>query len=427
VKRGGIAALPDTPPLPGLNWLGIAFPQKPDRTQISPTGGESQMPDWQDDELRRALISLAILVAAAILAALVRVVLGPLLRRLTARTHTNLDDAILRSLYRPLAWAILLAGLYAATVRLRDWPEKRLDSIEKLFIAAAVLLAVYAALRVFNAVAGWYTDVAVEKSARPRDVQAQALVGRKVVSITILVVGILIVLMQLGIQIGPLLAGLGLGGLAVALALQDTLSNLFAGVYMMVDRPVTVGDFIKLESGEEGFVEEIGWRNTKVRMWANNIVVIPNSKLAQSVVTNYYLPQQELSVYVSCGVAYDSDLEHVERVCIDVAKQVMEQIPGSAPDWTPVVRYKEFADFSINFLVVLRVKDFGTQYLLAHEYIKALHRRFGEEGIEIPFPIRTVIMRSPHPSVEHAALDADFDISGQQEVGEGGENAGTGV
>jgi small-conductance mechanosensitive channel len=385
------------------------------------------MPDWLNDDARRALISLAILVAAAILAALVRVVLGPLLRRLTARTQTNLDDAILRSLYRPLAWVVLLAGFYAALVRVRDWQDSQLYTIGKVFAAAAVLLAVYAALRVFNAVAGWYTDAAVEKSSRPRDVQAQALVGRKVVSITILVVGILIVLMQLDVKIGPLLAGLGLGGLAVALALQDTLSNLFAGVYMMVDRPITVGDFIKLESGEEGFVEEIGWRNTKVRMWANNIVVIPNSKLSQSVVTNYYLPQQELSVYVGCGVAYDSDLEHVERVCIEVAKQVMERIPGSAPDWTPVVRYKEFADFSINFLVVLRVKDFGTQYLLAHEYIKALHRRFGEEGIEIPFPIRTVIMRSPHPSVEHAALDTDFDISGQQEVGEGGENAGTGV
>ena len=111
--------------------------------------------------------------------------------------------------------------------------------------------------------------------------------------------------------------------------------------------------------------------------------------------TNYYLPRQEMSVYIKCGVAYDSDLKHVERVCIEVAKEVMDRIPGCATDWAPVVRYKEFADFSIDFIVVLRVKDFGVQYALAHEYIKLLHRRFGEEGIEIPFPIRTVIMKDP--------------------------------
>lgn len=385
------------------------------------------MPDWLTEDARRLFISLAILAGAAVLAAAVRGVVGPVLRRLTARTQTELDDAVLRALHRPLAWGILLIGLYAALVRVREWADKHLQVMEKVFVAAALLLAIYAALRAFNAVAGWYTEAAVEKSARPREVHAQALVGRKVASIAILVVGILIILMQLGIQIGPLLAGLGLGGLAVALALQDTLSNLFAGVYMMVDRPVTVGDFIKLESGEEGFVEEIGWRNTKVRMWANNIVVIPNSKLAQSVVTNYYLPQQELSVYIRCGVAYESDLEHVERVCVEVGQEVMSRIPGSATDWTPVVRYKEFADFSINFLVVLRVKDFAAQYLLGHEYIKALHRRFGEAGIEIPFPIRTVVMRSPKPPAAHRPSDRGIAFSGGREVGEGDASPGAEV
>jgi len=214
--------------------------------------------------------------------------------------------------------------------------------------------------------------------------------------------------------------------LAVALALQDTLSNLFAGIYMMVDRPVTVGDFIKLESGEEGFVEEIGWRNTKVRMWANNIVIIPNSKLSQSVLTNYYLPHQEMSVYVRCGVAYDSDLEHVERVCVEVAKEVMARVEGSATDWQPAVRFKEFADFSINFLVVLRVTDFAAQYLLAHEYIKALHRRFDREGIEIPFPIRTVIMHPPTAKAPAGPEEPEAAGSREAEVGEGDAPVGAG-
>ncbi|MDH4179144.1 MAG: mechanosensitive ion channel family protein, partial [Armatimonadota bacterium] len=268
------------------------------------------MPNWlQSENARDALISIGILVVAAILAALARVIFVPILRKLTARTKTNLDDLILRALNRPIAWAILLAGVYAALINLDFWSPKQLGFLRVGSKVAGTILVIYAALRAFNVIAQWYTDVAVEKSPRPREVQAQAVVGRKVINILILVAGILIILQQMNQPIGPLVGALGLGGLAVALALQDTLSNLFAGVYMMVDRPVTVGDFIKLESGEEGFVEEVGWRNTKVRMWANNIVVIPNSKLAQSVVTNYYLPQQELSVYIRCGVAYDSDLE----------------------------------------------------------------------------------------------------------------------
>jgi len=382
------------------------------------------MSDWlQAETTRSILVSIGIFVVAAIVAALLRAFLGPLFRRATARTKNEVDDIIINALQRPLLWAVLLVGSWLALRNPAYWTVSTFPYVDKGAGILGVLLLVYAGLRVFNAVAEWYGQEAAEKSDRPREVRARAVVGRKVLNIAILVIGILVILGQLGVKIGPLLGALGIGGLAVALALQDTLANLFAGIYMMVDRPITVGDFIKLESGEEGFVEEIGWRNTKVRMWANNIVVIPNSKLSQSVLTNYYLPRQETSIYIRCGVAYDSDLEHVERVCVEVGQQVMAKIPGCAKDWTPVVRYKEFADFSINFLVVLRVEDFAAQYLLAHEYMKALHRRFDEEGIEIPFPIRTVIMSQPSPHAEMMAPEVES--SAAPEVGEGEPPAGT--
>ncbi len=385
------------------------------------------MSDWlQSEAVKRALVSVGILVVAAILAALARVIFGPILRKLTARTQTELDDLVVRALNRPIAWAILLIGVYAALLRFRVWKPDQITTIQNAGVAAAIVLVVYAALRVFNTAAGWYTETAAAKSARPREIRAQAVVASKVLNILILLCGILIILRQYNVEIGPVLGALGIGGLAVALALQDTLTNLFAGIYMMVDQPITVGDFVKLESGEEGFVEEVGWRNTKVRMWANNIVVIPNSKLAQSVVTNYYLPRQEMSVYIRCGVAYDSDLEHVERVCIEVGKEIMERMSGTATDWTPVVRFKEFADFSINFVVVLRVRDFAAQYALAHEYMKALHRRFAEEGIEIPFPIRTVIMKPAEESAERRALEADAAPRGTSRLGEGEAMDGVG-
>jgi small-conductance mechanosensitive channel len=382
------------------------------------------MSEWlQSENARDVFVSVGIALVAVILSAFVRVILTPLLRRLTRRTETDLDDVIVAALRRPAAWVVLLVGFWLALRNPEYWTETTYPYVDKVAGILGVLLLVYAGLRVFNGAAEWYGEAAAEKSEHPRDVRARALVGRKVVNIAILVIGILIILGQLNVKIGPLLGALGIGGLAVALALQDTLSNLFAGIYMMVDRPITVGDFVKLESGEEGFVEEIGWRNTKVRMWANNIVVIPNSTLSQSVLTNYYLPRQELSVYIRCGVAYDSDLEHVERVCVEVGKEVMARVPGCQMDWTPVVRFKEFADFSINFLVVLRVKDFAAQYLLGHEYMKALHRRFNEEGIEIPFPIRTVIMHSPVEARRAQPGDGSAEPEGL-EVGEGAGEAG---
>ena len=202
---------------------------------------------------------------------------------------------------------------------------------------------------------------------------------------------LLLVLGQLDYEIMPLITSLGVAGIAVALALQDTLGNIFAGFYILFDRPMKVGDYVQLEDGDEGFVTEIGWRNTKIRPWANNIIVIPNAKLAASKIINHHLPEERQNVYVNCGVSYESDLEHVERVAVEVGKEVMARVEGSDDEYEPMVRFKEFGDSNINFLLVLRIKEFGVQYLLSHECVKALHKRFTQEGIEISWPVRKLV------------------------------------
>jgi len=348
---------------------------------------------WQFASVGGLLNASGILCAFLALILLVRFLWMRLLGPLVRRTETELDDVILLPLRTLVVWSLLLLGLYHFTSALRILSEQSIGILGKAFGVAWVLLAIWTTLRLFNGVVTWYVRKVAERTEKPRDISHQAVLARKAVNILVLAGGVLYVLRVVGIDISPLLAGGAIGGLAVALALQDTLSNLFAGFYLNIDKPISVGDFIKLESGEEGFVEEIGWRNTKVRLWANNVVVIPNSKLSQSVITNYFLPQQEMSVYVPCGVAYNSDLEHVERVTVEVAKEAMQQIEGSALDWEPVVRWKDFGDFAITFVTVLRVRDFAAQYKLRSEFIKALHQRFQQEGIEIPFPIRTVIMK----------------------------------
>lgn len=183
-----------------------------------------------------------------------------------------------------------------------------------------------------------------------------------------------------------------MGGLAVALALQDTLSNLFAGIHTIASRKIRPGDYLKLDTGQEGYVADITWRYTTIRTLANNMVIIPNAKIASAVATNFSLPEPEIAISVDVGVGYGSDLDQVESVTMDVARTVMMEIEGGIPGFEPSIRYNKFDESSINFAVNLRAKEFANQYLIRHELIKRLQKRYRQEGIEIPFPIRTIRM-----------------------------------
>ncbi|HVL90155.1 MAG TPA: mechanosensitive ion channel family protein, partial [Actinomycetota bacterium] len=211
----------------------------------------------------------------------------------------------------------------------------------------------------------------------------------------VFIVGFLVLLQTFGVSITPMLTALGVGGLAIALALQDTLANLFAGLQLLAAKKVRLGDFIRLDSGDEGEVIDINWRNTSLRQLPNNIVIVPNSRLATAIITNFHMPQTEMAVVFQMGVAYDTDLEHVERVTIEVATETMREVPGAIRTFEPFVRYHTFGDSSINFSVILRCQSYTEQYLLKHEFVKRLHKRYRDEGIEIPFPQRTLHFADP--------------------------------
>jgi small-conductance mechanosensitive channel len=214
------------------------------------------------------------------------------------------------------------------------------------------------------------------------------------VSITKVVVwtiGGLVLLNSLGVAITPLLGALGVGGLAVALALQDTLSNLFAGIHILASRKVQPGDFIQLDNGMQGYIEDTNWRNTIIRQLPNNILVVPNATVASSIVTNYHLPEHEISVTVSCSVSYNSDLGYVEQVTIEVGQEVMQEVKGAVPEFEPTVRYTTFGDSGISFHVGLRAADVSAQALITHEFIKRLHARFQREGIANSSPSETTV------------------------------------
>ena len=208
------------------------------------------------------------------------------------------------------------------------------------------------------------------------------------------VLGVFLILQNLGIDITPLITALGIGGLAVALALQDTLGNLFAGVQIILSKQVRPRDYVRLDSGDEGWVTDVKSRNTTILTFPDgNLLAVPNTLLASSVVKNFSMPRKALWVSVEVGVSYDSDLQRVEEVTLDVARQVLSAVDGGVLNEDPVVRYHTFGDSSINFEIRMLVREFESQGPIKHELIKRLHERFNEEEIEIPFPIRTVLMK----------------------------------
>ncbi|GBD03978.1 Small-conductance mechanosensitive channel [bacterium HR19] len=306
------------------------------------------------------------------------------LKKIAENSKWEGTDVIISSLQKFVTSWLTLAGLQLAFISLQ-LKTNILNILQKIIVILYILTISIAISNIAVGLLNLYTK-------KVKELIPSASIFTNLTRILIILIGILIILNFLGISITPILTALGVGGLAVALALQDTLSNLFAGLHIIMSRKIRPGDYIKLSSGEEGYVVDISWRNTMIRQLPNNLVIIPNSKLASAIVINYHLPEKDLAVLVEVGVSYDSDLEKVEKVTVEVAKEVMREVPGGVPEFEPFIRYHTFGDFSINFTVILRAREFVDQYLIKHEFIKRLHKRYNEEGIVIPYPIRTVYL-----------------------------------
>jgi len=219
--------------------------------------------------------------------------------------------------------------------------------------------------------------------------------GQAVVRGVVLIVGFLVLLAALGIQITPILTALGVGGLAVALALQDTLSNLFAGAHLLADKPIRVGDYVKVADTVEGYVVDIGWRSTRVRMLQNMVVTIPNKRVAESIITNYDMPDPRLTLLIRVSVDYGSDVELVERLLIEEATGAVGEVAGLMATPSPSARLiPGFGDFSLDFTLSCQVASFTDQFAVQHELRKRILRRLGVEGIRIPVQVRAAELRS---------------------------------
>ena len=332
--------------------------------------------------------AVGILLVSVLVAWLILVGIRRVQRKVEERAKAALLPQLLQSLTRPLFLLIVAEGFILALSSisyLAPWS----DGLVKASISVAIVLVTYALARSGGVLLAWYL-----RRARVR--QSLIRMIRRFALILIYIIGLLVMLDYHGISISPLIAGLGIGGLAIALALQPTLSNFFAGAQIVSDRVVHVGDYIELEDGSiRGYVTDVGWRSTRIRTPYNNMIIIPNSRLAESMVTNYFGPTMEMAVLVNCGVSYNANLLEVETIALEVAREVIQEFDEADKSFEPWFAYEEFGDSNINFWIWIQAKDRIASFRVKSEIIKRLKARLDKEEITINYPARLLTFESP--------------------------------
>ena len=337
-------------------------------------------------DLTPLIISASIILTALVIGIIVYKWFFRVLIKFSNSTDTDLDDALLKSLRLPFSGLIVLGGIYVAMFYFSNVPQAILNKTLSVLLIFFLILA-FSRL-IVNAF-DWYAQSLKGNTRTP--VNSKLIpIGRRASVIIIYIIGTLLIFDTLGINISPLIAGLGLSGLAVALAIQPTLSDLFAGTYVITEGSVASGDYIELDNGISGYVVAVGWRSTKVRTVMNNLVIVPNSKFAETVITNYNEPRSSLNVIVQCGVSYDSNLEEVEAVCRGVMSALVAESDLAVKEFGSYFAFDAFGESNIDFWMFIQAKDRLASFTLKSELIKRIHEEFENNSIVINYPVRTI-------------------------------------
>ncbi len=331
--------------------------------------------------------SSTLLVVFYLLSQLVVLASRKIVAQLTKKTKTNIDDLIIKKINKPISLILLFIGVRLALLPL-GIKQNILDVIEHIISSLIIITITYIVIVVFDIVIdGWGKRVA-EKTKSAVDNELVPLFHR-FSRVFISVVGVLFVLTAWGIQIGPLLASLGIAGIAIAFALQSTLGNIFGGMSLILDKSIKVGDKIKLDSETMGTVMDVGLRSTKIKTWDGELITIPNGKLADSRILNFVQPEPSVRAVVDFAVEYGSDTQKVRKVVLET----IGKIPHVLKEPEPKVMLAEMADFALKFRALFWVGNFDVKFdtkaLATEEICNAL----GKAGIGIPFPTRTVYLK----------------------------------
>jgi MscS family membrane protein len=319
-------------------------------------------------------------------------------RKIAARTQSKLDDILLEIVLPRIKWLFIVAAAYLAideiekSVPLGDLNVHRIigyisATVSVLFIVAITFLAI----QLLNASIKHFVEAQARKTSSKVNDTLIILINRLVNSLVVFI-ALIMVLGTFGVNVSSLLVFLGGSSVAIALAAQDTLSNMIAGFTIMIDKPFRVGDRIKLPSGEVGDVYEIGLRSTKILDIENNTIINPNAELVKTKIINYSYPQNHMRVSVEVGVAYGTDLDRAKNIMVGLAKQHANLLKDPGPEAFTTA----LGDSAVNLLLVGRTDDFRKRFRTETELREQIYNAFNKENIEIPYPQRVVrIVNTP--------------------------------
>ncbi len=334
------------------------------------------------------IIAIVILIVFFIFAQITNFLFNKVFKVLTAKTKSNIDDKMMKILNMPIFYSVVLLGVYQSFSYIGVLARYS-DDFSRIMKSLVIIIWIYAVANLVNLVILGIGFKFAEKTKSTLDDELMPLF-QKLSKIIVYFIGIMLLLKMWNIDITPLLASAGIMGFVIAFAAQDTLSHLFGGVSIYFDKPFRVGDRVQLESGEIGDVLEIGVRSTRIKTFDETVVILPNSKIANSKIINYNQPASKIKEKIRIGVAYGSDVNKVKKILLDIA----ENAKDVEKDPAPAVYFMDFLDHSLEFIIITWVDSPQKKFSVKTRINEEIYRRFNEEGIQIPYPTQDIYVRN---------------------------------
>jgi len=330
------------------------------------------------------LVKVVLILSISLLAARLTSWIIKELSRFAASTKTTLDDDLLAAIDSPVESFFVLGGVYLVLLTIIRLEPYR-PQLDLFALSVVILLVAWTISRIINSFVAWYSlQTARGKIQQPIDFL------KKFVAVVFFTLGFIFIFRVWSVNVGPIIAGLGIAGLAVALALQDSLSNFFAGLYLVTNKPIQIGQTIRCSAGL-GVVENIGWRSVRLRTWENNQIIVPNSKMTADNIINYSCPENTLAI-VDVGAGYKTDPRKVEKVLLEVARKVVKEHGLDLKKAAPYVRFTNFGASALEFSLRFDVPSYDDTFIMTNDTRMEIWKAFKKARIEIPFQNVTVHM-----------------------------------
>ncbi|MCX7737369.1 MAG: mechanosensitive ion channel [Candidatus Kapabacteria bacterium] len=323
------------------------------------------------------VIALLIILAYFLIALIIDLFLNKVIKRLVSKTKTTFDDYFVSAIRLPIFVSIFLTGIIISFDIIK-LPKSDISLYKSIINTLLVLFWGIAAFRIIKNFVDKGINKVFEFAGLQRDIIPLLVV---IIRIIVILASIMTILAVWKIDITPFLASAGIVSIIIALAAKDTFANLFGGISLFLDKPFKIGDYIELDDKDRGEVVFIGARSTRIKTRDDILITIPNSIIANSKIVNESAPVRNFRVRVPVSISYDSDIDRVEQILIDLAKQNENVLPDPAPR----VRFRAFGDSSLNLELLCWAHEPAIRGLTIHQLNKAIYKKFKEEGIQIPF------------------------------------------